>query len=322
MKTGTKLVICDCDHTDIPEERKVFEEAGFDYAWYHCQTEEDVMEKCQGAVAMLNQYAPLNEKVFKALPSLKMVVRYGVGVDNVDLAAATKYHVQVCNVPDYGTEEVADHAFALMLSLTRKIYKIAPLVKAGDWDYTKTIPIHRHRLETVGIIGLGRIGKAFAHRVYSLGCKVIAFDPYVKNKKADADLPFVEFVDKEDLLRRSDVISLHCLLNEETRDIIGEKELRMMKESSYLINVARGGLVNESALAKALAEKWIGGAGIDVTKKEPLLDKELLGQENLVVTPHMAWYSEEAAVDLTRKCAEEAVRFLKGEKVHYPVNQV
>lgn len=323
MNNFEKLVISDCDHTDITEEKKVFQAAEFDYAWYHCQTEDDVINKCRGAVAMLNQYAPINEKVFTALPSLKMVVRYGVGVDNIDLVAATKHGVQICNVPDYGTEEVADHAFALMMTLIRKIYKIVPCVKSGEWDYTKVIPIQRNRLKTVGIIGLGRIGSAFAKRVKSLGCNIIAYDPCKQKRKQFIDEAFVKFVDKEELLKNADVISLHCSLNENTKDIIGEKELHMMKPHAYLINVARGGLLNEDALLKALNEKWIAGAGIDVCKNEPLAqDNPLLAQPNLLITPHMAWYSEEAAVDLTRKCAEEAVRFLKGESVHYPVNHI
>ena len=314
-----KLVISDCDHTDIPEERAVFEKAGLEYAWYHCKTEDDVIRECQGAVAMLNQYAPITERVLQALPSLRMVVRYGVGVDNIDLEAAARHGVQVCNVPDYGMNEVADHALALMMCLTRKLYSIMPLVKAGVWDYTKTIPIHRTAIETVGIIGLGRIGQAFAKRVHALGSRVIAYDPYLKQPPFD----YVEMVSKQALLQSADVVSLHCLLNDETRDIIGEKELRLMKPEAVLINVARGGLLNEEALEKAIQEKWIAGAGIDVVKSESLARGHfLLGYENLLVTPHMAWYSEEAAVELTRKCAEEAARFLTGEKVHYPVNKV
>ncbi|MFA6850767.1 MAG: C-terminal binding protein [Selenomonadaceae bacterium] len=324
MSKEKKLVISDCDHTDINEEKKVFEGAGFDYSWFHCQTEEEVIEKCHGAVAMLNQCVPLNEKVFKGIPTLKMIVRYGVGVDNVDIQAATKYNIQVCNVPDYGTEEVADQAFTLMMALSRKLCKIVPLVKEGIWDYTRTIPIQRNRLKTVGIVGLGRIGSAFAKRVHVLGCRVIGYDPYANAaKKHNKEIDFVEFVSKEELLQQSDIISLHCSLNKETEDIIGEKELKMMKPSAYLINVARGGLIDEAALDKALTGKWIAGAGIDVTKTEPLpADSPLLKQPELLITPHMAWYSEEAAVDLTRKCAEEAVRFLKGEKVHYPVNKI
>lgn len=323
MEQGKKIVICDCDHKDVEQEKKVFEAAGFDFSWLHCKTEDEVIAQCQGAVAFLNQYAPMNEKVFKGVPTLKMIVRYGVGVDNVDVAAATKYGVQVCNVPDYGAEEVADHALALMMSLVRKIHLIAPMVKDGIWDYTKTIPVYRNKVQTVGIIGVGRIGSAFAKRVHALGCKVIGYDIEEKTSRKKYPLDFVEFVSKEELLKRSDIVSLNCALTEASKDIIGEAELKMMKPSAYLVNVARGGLLDEAALDKALTEKWIAGAGLDVVKKEPFpKEHPLLRHQNIIITPHMAWYSEESAVELNRKCAEETVRFMKGEPVHYPINKI
>ena len=270
-----KIIICDCDHKDVETEKAVFDAAGMDFKWLHCTTQEAVIEQCQGAVCFLNQYTRMDKKIFEAIPTLKFIVRYGVGVDNVNLADATEYGVQVCNVPDYGTNEVADQALGLMLSLTRKVHMIGNMTKAGVWNYIEAVPVHRLSTRTVGLIGAGRIGQAFAHRVYALGCKVIAYDAaYGK-----------------------------------------------MKEGAYFLNVARGGLVDEEALERALSSGKLAGAGIDVVCAEPLSkDSPLFQHENVVVTPHMGWYSEESAVELNRKCAEETVRFLKGEPVHYPVN--
>ncbi len=313
-----KVIITDCDHDNFDAEKKVFSNSEYSFELLQCKTEEDVINQCQGAVAFINQYAPITEKVFASLPDLKFVVRYGVGVDNVDLKAATKYGVQVSNVPDYGTNEVADHALALMLALTRKIPFMNKLVKDGTWDYSKSIPVYRHSVQTVGIIGLGRIGTAFAHKVHALGCKVIVHE--IKEKECYPD--FVEFVSLEELLQTSDVVSIHCGLDT-SRNLISERELRLMKSSAYIVNVSRGGIIDEDALDLALEEKWIAGAAIDVAKAEPMgTDAKLLRHENILITPHMAWYSEEAAVELKRKVAEETVRFLNGEQVHYPVNQL
>ncbi|MEH7235306.1 C-terminal binding protein [Bacillus sp. JJ1562] len=316
--TDRKIMITDCDHDNFDAEKAVFSNQGYSFELLQCKTEDDVINQCQGAVAFINQYAPITEKVFASLPDLKFVVRYGVGVDNIDLKAATTYGVQVCNVPDYGTNEVADHALALMLALTRKIPFMNQLVKSGTWDYSKSVPVFRHGVQTVGIIGLGRIGTAFAQKVHALGCRVIVND--ISKKEIYPD--FVEFVSLEELLKQSDVVSIHCGLDT-SRNLISEKELQLMKPTAYLVNVSRGGIIDEDALDLALEEKWIAGAAIDVAKTEPMsAEAKLMRHDNFLITPHMAWYSEEAAVELKRKVAEETVRFLNGEQVHYPVNQL
>jgi D-3-phosphoglycerate dehydrogenase / 2-oxoglutarate reductase len=316
-----KVVITDCDHENVNIEHDILKNAGLDFELLQCKTEEDLINNCKGANGFINQYAPITERVLKELPSLKFVVRYGVGVNNVDINAATKYGVQVCNVPDYGMNEVADQALALMLALTRKITLMNELTKAGVWDFQKSIPVYRHGVQTVGIIGVGRIGSAFAKRVNALGCRVIGYDIAYgqKNRKYPE---FVESVSLEELLKTSDVVSIHCP-SDNAINLIGEEQFKMMKPSAYLINVSRGGIVNEKALDKALTEKWIAGAGLDVVEKEPLpKDSPLFKHKNIIVTPHMAWYSEESANELKRKVAEETVRFAKGEEVHYPINKI
>jgi D-3-phosphoglycerate dehydrogenase len=323
MEQNPKIIICDCDHKNVDTERAVFEAAGCDFKWLHCRTEEEVVEQCQGAVCLLNQYAPMNERVFRGIPTLKMIARYGVGVDNVNLEDAAKYGIQVCNVPDYGMNEVADHALALMLAVVRKVWMMGNRTKEGVWDYTEAIPVRRLSTLTVGIIGMGRIGSAFAERVMALGCHVLAYD--TRFRQPGFNFPegtaFRETV--EEVLAESDVLSLHCSLSEENRGMMNAKAFAAMKDGSYLINDSRGGLVDEDALDEALTSGKLAGAAIDVVTQEPPdLNRPLFRHPNLLVTPHMAWYSEEAALELNRKCAEEAVRFWKGEPVRYPVNRV
>ncbi len=323
MEHNPKIIICDCDHKDVDTEKAVFDAAGMDFRWLHCMSQDEVIEQCQGAVCFLNQYVRMDEKIFKAIPSLRMVVRYGVGVDNVNLADATRYGVQICNVPDYGTNEVADQALALMLSLTRKTYMIGNMTRAGVWNYIESVPVHRLSTRTVGILGVGRIGAAFARRVHTLGCRVVAYDVrYGESGRVFPD--FIEFKPTMDeVLAQADILSLHCALTEESRGMMNAAAFSKMKEGAFFINVARGGLVDEDALEGALSSGRLAGAGIDVVNAEPLSgESPIFRHENVVVTPHMGWYSEESAEELNRKCAEEVVRFLRGEAVRCPVNQL
>ncbi|MFC7688100.1 C-terminal binding protein [Ureibacillus sp. GCM10028918] len=317
-----KVIISDCDHADIEIEQSIFKENNVLFELQQNQTEDDLIQNCQEAAVIINQYAPFNERVFAKLPNLKLIVRYGVGVNNIDLQAATKYGVQICNVPDYGTHEVADHALALMLALTRKISKMDRLVKNGEWDYQASIPIYRHSEQIVGIVGVGRIGSVFAKKVQALGCKVIAYDISADKKNYDSSLSFIEFVDFEQLIEQADIISIHCP-SDQAMNLFDGNVFEKMKPTSYLINVSRGGIVDEEALYEALAANKIAGAALDVAVKEPIdSSSPLLALEQFIVTPHMAWYSEQAAQELKRKVAQEAVRYVKNEGLHYPVNKI
>jgi len=311
------IAISDCDHLNTDEERSVCERYGLEYVLFQCKTEDDLIRDLKGFQAVVNQYAPFTERVFAALPELKMIVRYGVGVNNIDLAAATKHRVAVCNVPDYGVQEVAGHAFALMLALTRKIVRMDASVKNGEWEYAKSIPIKRLKNMTYGVVGLGRIGSCFAEMLRPFGGRILGCE--INRKR---EIPsFVEWVDFDTLVAESDVISLHCNL-ETSRDLFTTDVLRRMKPEAVLINVSRGGIINESDLAKALNEGVIAGAGIDVTVLEPLpLSSPLLTAKNIILTPHMAWYSEEASSDLKTKTAEEAARYLTGKPLLNQLNR-
>ncbi len=312
-----KIYITDCDHKNIDIETKTLSKAGLDVSWKSAISEEEVIDQCSDGDVFIVQYAKITEKVMKACKNLKFIVRYGVGVDSIDVAAASKLGIQVGNVPDYGMNEVADQAISLMLALERKIVVMNNQVKKTEWDYKVAIPIHRFSEQTVGIIGLGRIGRCFARRATALGFNVIGYDPYYDLKPEDSNIKKVSL---SELITSSDVITLHIPLDG-NENIIDANVLSKMKNSSYLINVARGGLIDEKALNDALTNKEIAGAALDCMMDEPVSKSNLLFKhDNLLVTPHMAWYSEEASEELKRKVAEETIRFIKGEKIHYPIN--
>lgn len=315
LKTKT-IAVSDCDHLNMNEEEAVCARFGLSLDLFQCHTEEDLIRTLPGYTAVLNQYAPFTEQVFSALPDLKLIVRYGVGVNNIDLGAASRHGVAVCNVPDYGVQEVASHAFSMMMALTRKLIPMNASVKAGRWEYAESIPIMRYRDMTVGVIGLGRIGSCFADMVRPLGCRILGYDINPERKGPD----FVEAVDFDTLLKASDVISIHSNL-ETSRHLIDLARMKEMKSSAYLINVSRGGIIQEQDLAEALSAGLLAGAGIDVTETEPLpSDSPLLQAPNLILTPHMAWYSEQASSDLKTKTAEEAARFLSGMPLKNKLN--
>ena len=318
MNNRHVIKVADCDHPSIDIEKAVLAELSEDLPWYKCRTEEELISHCADAEALLLMYAPATRRVLEQLPRCKVIVRYGVGVDSIDLRAAADLGIIVSNVPDYGTNEVADHALAMMLCLTRKIAFANSLVKRGEWDFHQMEPIHRHQVQTMGIVGIGRIGGAMAQRTQALGMKVIAHDPFAKPEQVPS---FVTLVSLEALMREADVVSIHCPLQPSTRNLIDEKMLRLMKPSAFLVNTARGSIVDEVALEKMFAENLIAGAAMDVLAREPgEMNHPLFQHENFLCTPHMAWHSEESAKELKRKAAEEVRRVLLGQAPSYQVN--
>lgn len=317
-----KVVVSDCDHQSMTPEETVFAAAGLRFDHFNCLTEDQVIAECKGAGIVLNQYAPFTARVFAALrPELRQVVRYGVGVNNIDVAAATAAGVQVCNVPDYGVGEVSDQALAMLMALARRLIPMNRLTHAGAWDYTRAIPVRRLADQTIGVIGIGRIGGAFARKAKALGSRIIGTDPAYG--PASPEIAGLEWLPFERVVAEADVISIHCPLKDDTRHMFDAAVMARMKPTACLINTARGGIIDEAALAVALTTGRLAGAAIDVVEHEPLgPDSPLLGLDNCLLTPHMAWYSEEAGLELKRKAAEEAVRFANGQAVHYPINRV
>lgn len=315
-----KVIITDCDHDSIDIEKKVFEDVGMSVELKQAITEDEVIQQCQDAEIFIVQYAKITEKVMEQCPKLKYVVRYGVGVDTIDIPAATKHGIQVGNVPDYGMNEVADHAISLALAMVRKIVKMNAFTKTEKWDYTEAIPVRRFSELTVGVIGLGRIGRNFAQKMHALGFKVIGTDPFFKSTPETDE--YVKAVTMEEIIEKSDIISLHCPADGNI-DLFNKETFKRMKKTAVIVNVARGGIINEEDLDQALTDGEIAGAALDCMIGEPVSkDSPLFKHENLIVTPHMAWYSEEAANELKRKVAEESVRFANGEKIHYPINKL
>lgn len=315
-----RAIIVDCDHGHIEIEKEIFAKAGIEVSLKQVYSEDDVIRECQDAELFIVQYAKISKKVMDNCPKLKFVVRYGVGVDTIDVAEATKHGIQVANVPDYSVNEVADHAISLALAQARAIVKMNRYTKTEKWDFREAIPVLRFSRMTVGVIGLGRIGRNFAQKMHALGFTVIGADPYFKaTPETDA---YVKAVSMDEVISQSDIISIHCPA-EGNQDLFNRDTFKKMKKNAILINVARGGIVNEEALDEALTNGEIAGAGLDCMLGEPVSkDSPLFRHENLIVTPHMAWYSEDAFQELKRKAAEESVRFAKGEAIHYPINHL
>jgi D-3-phosphoglycerate dehydrogenase / 2-oxoglutarate reductase len=312
-----RVLIADFDYADVDLERHVLEGAGLELITAQCRTEEDVIEAGRGVSALLTQYAPITAGVFDALPELRMVGRYGVGYDIVDVEAARERGVWVANVPDYGTEEVAVHALSMALALLRHLPLYDRDVKGGRWHPASTGPLFRLRNRTLGVVGLGRIGGTFARRASPWFGRTLGCDPYLGD---DAWPEGVERASLEEVFSESLVVSLHPPLTEETRGFIDRDLLSRMPEGSYLVNTARGGLVVMDDLLWALEEGPLAGAALDVLPQEPPPpDHPLLSNPNVILTPHAAFYSLEAEEEVRRKAAQNVVSWAREGRPLYPV---
>ncbi|WP_151772373.1 C-terminal binding protein [Streptomyces abyssomicinicus] len=310
-----RIVITDCDHDTIAPERQVAAEAEVDLVLADCKDENDVLEAAAGADGLIVQYAPVTAAVFDAVPNLKVVSRYGVGVDTIDVAAAQAHGVLVCNVPDYGTEDVSDHAVALALALLRGIPQLDRRLRRGDHDISAVKPLHRFRGRTFGVVGLGRIGVATACKARALGFEVVAHDPAAK--EVPEPLRGAELLGFEETLGRADVLSLHVPLTPATHHLLNTETLHRMRPGSVLVNTGRGAVVDTEALVEALERGQILGAALDVVENEPLLPPHRLFElPNVVLTPHVGWYSEESFTELKQRAAENAVAGVLGRTPH------
>ena len=311
-----KLVISDCDHGTVEVEKKVFEEAGFDWELFDCKSEDEVIEQCAGAAGILSQYAPIKARAIASLPGLKVLSRYGVGVDNLDLEAASRAGVAVCNVPDYCQDDVSTHAFALLLDLVRKVTRLAVDTASEGWDFRIAGSVPRTEGKTLGLLGFGAIGRMVARKALGFNMKILAYDPYIKSTEMDVTL-----VGLDELLSQSDFLSIHAPLTAETEKVINAESISRMKDGAYLVNTSRGALVDEKALADALKSGKLAGAGLDVlTSEPPEKDNPLLGLENIVVTPHSSFFSNESFDELKEKAARNMVEVLSGKQVSYLLN--
>lgn len=314
-----KVYVTDYEYASLDEEKEELEKYGIELIAKQCKTEDDIVRECKDADGLLNQYAPIGRKVIEALPNLKVVARYGVGFNTVDLAAATEYGVCVINVPDYCQDEVSNQAFALMMACMRKITVLNDQVQSGKWDYKVAKPIHRMMGQTLGLLGFGRIPKVLAKKAAAFGLNLVAYDPFLKQE--DVKGYNVTLMSLEEVLKTSDIISLHMPLFKETEKIIDAKAFDLMKSTAIIINTSRGPLIDEDALYDAIKYGKIAGAGLDVTSIEPLpADSKLRGLKNVIITPHAAWYSEEAEKELKTKAAHGAGEIISGYDMPTIVN--
>jgi len=300
-----RVLITDHDFKDLELERALFGAAGIEVIVAQCRTPADVIEASAGCQGLLVQYAPVNAEVFAARPGIRIASRYGAGYDTIDVDDAKAHGVWVANSPDYGVGEVATHALAMTLALLRHLAIYDRDIRAGQWHYSTAGTIRRTGDQTLGILGLGRIGKRMAHIGRNAFRRVIACDPYL----IDGDFPaYVERVDLDGLFAQADAVSLHVPLNAETRGIVNARLLGLMKTGSVLVNTSRGAVVDIDAVVAALDSGRLDGAALDVLPVEPPpADHPLLRHPRALLTPHAAFYSVEGERELRRKAAQNLI---------------
>ena len=315
-----KVVVTDPGYKSYASEKKVLAAADAELvgpvAWRDpCE----LVAFCQGAHGLLVRQAPIDRALIEGLPTLKVIARYGIGVDNVDLQAATERGVVVANVLGYCVEEVSDQALALLLACARKLVDHDKRVRAGEWDIGPKDPVYRLAGKTLGLVGYGSIPRRLHEKVAGWRFRVLVHDPYLKPEAAKK--AGVKLVDLDTLLKESDYVSVHAPSNRETFHMINDDRLSLMKPTAVLVNTARGPVIDESALALALKRGRPAAAGLDVYEKEPLPeDSPLRKLSNVVLTDHAGWYSEESIEELQTETALAAAAVLKGERPKSVVN--
>ena len=279
---------------------------------------DDILAVARDADAILVTYAKLPSELLRQLTRCKAIGRFGLGVDNIDVKVAAELGIVVTYVPDYCMQEVSDHVMALLLALARKVPLSNKLVQSGRWEMPAVVPLRRLAGQVLGLVGFGNIPRALAPKAAAFGLEIIAHDPYVAREVFAAC--GVEAVSFESLLARADFISMHAPLTPATRGLLGAAAFAQMKRGTMIVNTARGPLIDEAALLAALDSGALGGAALDVVASEPLpKDSPLLGRDNLILSPHTAFYSVEALEELQTKCASDVARVLSGEPPIYPV---
>jgi len=313
------IAITDSPFPSLDPAKKVLARLDPEYRMAKSPAAEEILAVARDADAILVTYAKLPGELLRQLTRCKAIGRFGLGVDNIDLLAAKALGIAVNYVPDYCLREVPDHAMALLLALARKVTLANTLVQSGRWEVPPLVPLRRLEGQMFGLIGFGNIPRTLAPKARAFGLKVLAHDPYVADEALRA--AGVEGVSFDDLLARSDFISVHAPLLPTTRGLMNAAAFAKMKKGACLINTARGPLVDEAALAAALDSGHLGGAALDVVTTEPLSkESPLLGRDNVILTPHTAFYSVEALEELQSKCASDVARVLSGEKAVYPIS--
>ncbi|MCG2661355.1 MAG: C-terminal binding protein [Kiritimatiellae bacterium] len=322
MNDKKKVIVTDNLFENLSIEKAILEPLGLEVVDCQCRTPETLIPAAANADFVLTQFAPVNAQVIAAMTRCRVIVRYGIGVDNVDLKAAAAKNIPVCNVPDYCIDEVADHTLALILATTRQVFPTAVAVKSGRWKTPVPFTaMHALKNMTVGLIGLGKIGREVAYRLKAFKCPLIAFDPAISPDKISA--AGCRPVELERLYTESDIISLHCPSTEKTHYMINAKSLSAMRRGVIIVNSSRGTLIKTPDLAEALRVGKVSAAALDVTDPEPInTDSPLLGMDNVIITSHVASVSPNAVKNLREQVAEIVVLAAKGKKLPNIVNGV
>ena len=320
-----KVIITDYDFGDIDVERGILEAVGAKVIGLQAKTEDDLLVAAEDCAAMINQYARVGARTIDRMRTCEVIARYGVGVDIVDVAAATKKGIPVTNVQDYCTEEVADHAIALWLTLARKLPDYNRATHQGIWRWQSGQPVHRLRGRVMGVVSFGKIGQAIAARARAFGVQVIAFDPYLPPSVAEDH--GVPLVDKAELLARSDYLLMQAPMTPETRHFLSDAEFAAMKPGAIVVNTGRGPTIDNAALHRALTSGSLAAAGLDDPEEEPAkraswspADNPIFSLPNVLVTPHAAYYSEESIRMARETAASEVARVLTGQAPKHLVN--
>jgi D-3-phosphoglycerate dehydrogenase len=326
VKTS-RIVVTDYIEPDLEWEREQLASSAVVFETLQLKSAplEDLLARIHDADVLVVNMVKISREVIQGLRSCKLIIRHGVGYDNIDVPAATEHGIRVCYVPDYCREEVAEQAMMLLLLCRRKFTKqqvsLEVSVKKGQWDFSSVGAIRRFSGTKAGIVGCGRIGSLMVGMLRGFGIEVMVHDPYLTDHR-QAELG-IRCMPLEVVLRDADMVTIHPALSHETKYMIGERELRMMKPTAILVNTARGAIVNAEALARACKEGWIAGAGIDVFEKEPPEESFVLrGIPNVVLTPHLAWYSEDAGLSIREKIMEDIRRYLEGRPPRFPINSI
>jgi len=312
------ITVSDSVFPNLDPARQVLATIGAELRMADSPTPDGIVAAAASSDALLVTYAKITADMIQKMPKCRIISRFGIGVDNVDIESATGAGIVVTKVPDYCIDEVSDHAMALLLAIVRKIPSSSARTHSGRWEMKAVVPIHRLRGSVLGLAGFGRIPQLVAPKAKAFGMHVIAHDPFVPEEAFSR--AGVERVELPVLLATSDYISVHTPLTQETRHLFNRKTFAEMKRGAYLVNTARGPIIDEDALAEALDAGQIGGAALDVMSQEPPPASPLFGRDNVIITPHTSFYSEESLVDLQVKAAQEVVAVLSGKSPRNPVN--
>jgi D-3-phosphoglycerate dehydrogenase / 2-oxoglutarate reductase len=317
-----KVVITDFGSPENDLEAAELRASGLDVELVrlNAKTSQELLPHVVDADGIIVQWTNISRDVIQALTKCKVISRYGIGVDMIDLVAAGEHGIPVCNTPDYCIDEVSTHTLSFVLLLNRQILPQHRHVSAGKWGPPAPTPPARLSTQTFGIIGMGNIGRVVVQKARAFGLKILVFDPYLSAEKAAES--GAEKVELNELLQRSDYVSLHCPLTEETRHLISTAQLKLMKPTAYLINMARGPIVDQAALYQALVSKTIAGAALDVFEQEPPpADEPILQLDNVIFTPHLSSWSAESFVQLRREVVQNIVVALQGKHPRSIVNR-